>query len=156
MEYIFVTLVIIIICLFFYFKSLKKRKVEEKSYIELKQKCLDLCRDIDNILNDILIYLKDKKIFLETIKKKDEDIYEDDMKYYELESFLDEEIENTNLLRDTNKEYFAKLEKLDSINVDKSNLTLSLNKKDYCLERKEKIINKYKDFYDELNIGSIL
>jgi hypothetical protein len=156
MEYIFVTLVIIIICLFFYFKSLKKRKVEEKSYIELKQKCLDLCRDIDNILNDILIYLNDKKIFLESIKKIDEDIYEDDMKYYELESFLDEEIENTNLLRDTNKEYFAKLEKLDSINVDKSNLTLSLNKKDYCLERKEKIINKYKDFYDELNIGSIL
>ena len=156
MEYIFVTLVIIIICLFFYFKSLKKRKVEEKSYIELKQKCLDLCRDIGNILNDILIYLNDKKIFLESIKKIDEDIYEDDMKYYELESFLDEEIENTNLLRDTNKEYFAKLEKLDSINVDKSNLTLSLNKKDYCLERKEKIINKYKDFYDELNIGSIL
>ena len=39
MEYIFVTLVIIIICLFFYFKSLKKRKVEEKFYIELKQKC---------------------------------------------------------------------------------------------------------------------
>ena len=156
MEYIFVTLVIIIICLFFYFKSLKKRKVEEKSYIELKQKCLDLCRDIDNILNDILIYLNDKKIFLESIKKIDEDIYEDDMKYYELESFLDEEIENTNLLRDTNKEYFAKLEKLDSINVDKSNLTLSLNKKDYCLERKEKIINKYKDLYDELNIGSIL
>ena len=156
MEYIFVTLVIIIICLFFYFKSLKKRKVEEKFYIELKQKCLDLCSDIDYILKDTLIYLNDKKIFLESIKKIDEDIYEDDMKYYELESFLDEEIENTNLLRDTNKEYFAKLEKLDSINVDKSNLTLSLNKKDYCLERKEKIINKYKDFYDELNIGSIL
>ena len=156
MEYIFVTLVIIIICLFFYFKSLKKRKVEEKSYIELKQKCLDLCRDIDNILNDILIYLNDKKIFLESIKKIDEDIYEDDMKYYELESFLDEEIENTNLLKDTNKEYFGKLENLDSITIDKSNLTLCLNKKDYCLERKEEIINKYKDFYDELNIGSIL
>ena len=27
---------------------------------------------------------------------------------------------------------------------------------DKYLERKEKIINKYKDFYDELNIGSIL
>ena len=49
-------------------------------------------------LNDMMIYLNDKKIFLESIKKIDEDIYEDDMKYYELESFLDEEIENTNLL----------------------------------------------------------
>ncbi|MCT7535559.1 hypothetical protein N5T95_08515 [Aliarcobacter cryaerophilus] len=100
--------------------------------------------------------MNDKKIFLESIKKIDEDIYEDDMKYYELESFLDEEIENTNLLKDTNKEYFGKLENLDSITIDKSNLTLCLNKKDYCLERKEEIINKYKDFYDELNIGSIL
>ena len=73
MEYIFVTLVIIIICLFFYFKSLKKRKVEEKFYIELKQKCLDLCSDIDYILKDTLIYLNDKKIFLESIKKIDKD-----------------------------------------------------------------------------------
>lgn len=155
MSYIFVILIVILLGIFLYYRSVNKQISEEKYYVELKQKCLDLCNDFDYILNDILIYLNNKKETIELIKKTDEDIYEDDMKYYEIEGFIEDEIENIMGLIKTNKEFILNLGKMEPLSVHNINLTNYISNKKYYLNKKEEIMTKYEDLYNELNIGSI-
>lgn len=150
-NFIIIIAVLMFIGFFIYFKVLQIKKTEKKFYTELKQKCMDLCIDINYITDDTLEYLNDKKIFLKYINLIDKD----DTRYYELEEFISEEANDTDLLRKTNNEYMGKLHNLESLSVDQSNLKLCLDKKNYCLKRKKEMINKYKDFYDELDIENI-
>lgn len=155
MEYIYFFIILILIILFFYYKNYQKKRTQKEFYNELKQKVEDLRVDIDYILNDTLIYLEDKKAFVKLVNQIDEDVLEDDMKYFDLECFLDEEIENILFQIKINKECIIEIKNLEAIKVDKKNIPLSLEMKQYHLEKKQKIINEYKDFYEELNIGDI-
>ncbi len=147
---IFITSLIFIV-FFVYYKILEIKKIEKKFYIELKQKCIDLCVDIDYITDDTLKYINDKKILLRYIKLIDKNY----KKYYELESFLNEEFNDTTLLKNTNYEYIGKIHNIESLSLDQSNLKLCLDKKSYCLKRKKEMISKYEDFHDELDIESV-
>lgn len=149
MEYIFITISIVFIVLFIINKKLSNKKKEENFYIDLKQKCLDLSSDIDYILNDTLRFLDDKKAFIKILKIRDNDLY----KYIDIEGFIDEEIEQTTLLINANKESSNKLKKLETITVDKINFTELLDKKSYYIESKEEIISKYEDLFSERLVG---
>lgn len=143
MENILILIIFIFIVFFFYNKNLQIKQ-QQNAYIETKQKCMHLCDDIDYILNDTIRYLKDKTILISSLK------FSQESDIFELENFIDEEIKTIKLHSNSNKEFSKKIEILEPAQVDKSNIPMLENKKDYYMQTKESIISHCEEQLEEM------
>ena len=105
---------------------------------------MHLCDDIDYILNDTIRYLKDKTILISSLK------FSQESDIFELENFIDEEIKTIKLHSNSNKEFSKKIEILEPAQVDKSNIPMLENKKDYYMQTKESIISHCEEQLEEM------